>query len=90
MKEYYLYESSDLPDGGWIQSCITCTIPTFNIILYRELKKKKIYSYLCKNCDKKCRTNTKFNNGYNHFCIELELELELMLKTGKLCCLDTC
>ena len=82
MKEYYLYEDSDLPKEGWIQCCIMCTLPTHNTLLYRRFKKKCIYSYICRKCSAKYGPDDAL---YNKYCIELELKLE----PDSLCCLNT-
>ena len=78
MRTLYIYENSDLPEQGWLQCCVTCFVPTSNTVLYEFIKKKHIYSYICKKCKKKCDTDTKYKNYYNECCVKLKMELTVL------------
>ena len=49
---YQLYSDSDLPPGGWIQSCFTCNIQTAQTSVVDE----NIYKLICNRTGKKLRS----------------------------------
>ncbi len=73
-KEFFLYYPSDnLPNKGWIQTCLECESYTSNCYFFRTIKNPKkqninIYSYLCRKCKKKIFNDQNMENNYLDLC----------------------
>ena len=73
-KVYNIYYSSDnLPENGWIQSCVYCECYTANRSFYKSIKNKKkkyidIYCYLCKPCLRNINKHSEVKEKYDKIC----------------------
>jgi len=72
IRKCYIYETTHLPEDGWLQGCVLCreiTSKTGIFMVIDEPKRcrtSKIYAYLCPLCDKSlCRkaTRAKFSRA---------------------------
>lgn len=57
VKEHYIYNYSELPKKGWIQSCIECREFTSKEIFFKAIKYKyaihEFYIHCCPRCKRK-------------------------------------
>lgn len=73
-KEFFLYYPCDnLPDKGWIQTCLQCELYTSNCYFFRTIKNNKkqninIFSYLCRKCKKIILNDENMENDYLNLC----------------------
>tara|TARA_B110000967_G_C18777482_1_gene506364 strand:+ start:315 stop:557 length:243 start_codon:yes stop_codon:yes gene_type:complete len=60
-----IYEETHLPENGWLQGCMTCSIITSNLIDLKKETRKYIFKiYLCKTCvNKNLMDNEKFQKN---------------------------
>ena len=76
-KVFNMYYSSDnLPDNGWIQSCVYCEYFTANLSFYKSVKNKKMHNiiincYLCKNCLRIINKSNHDKKKYNKICKDM-------------------
>ena len=67
IKDYYIYNQSNLPNDGWLQGCFTCGKITGDY--YQEeikryyLNKFRIKVYMCS----KCRDELKYDDFYEDY-----------------------
>ncbi len=73
---YMYYFSKNLPEIGWIQSCLYCESYTSNLSFYKTVKNKKgeiinINCYLCKYCLRNINKYGHMKKKYDKICKDM-------------------
>ena len=78
------YASDNLPETGWIQSCVYCDIYTANLSLFKIVKNKagdivNVNSYLCRCCLRKINNSRDIKKKYIKKCRKMFNEYKTLI-----------